>query len=209
MVQLAYLHKVHRFPLHQFGYSEFERLKEKYYWDVNTTRLILGSGVKYIQEKLDGRPDYTKMGNMQIFFQNMRVRRVIPYTQLTHWEYVFAIWDMADDRWLDIREMKEFCKVQRMGFTPVLRVTREKISIEEIVQWLQMPSRFNPNHKAEGILVTNQTIRLQGKAINAVYDDTAENVELLKQDRGENVKIEREGVSQTSWFATEKADGVF
>ena len=118
----------------------------------------------------------------------MADRRIIPYTQLTHWNYIFAVWDIIENRWLLIDEIKDYVDKQEFfGFTPVLRITEEKISIEEIVQWLQMPSRFNPYHKHEGIIVTNQTIRLQGKAINAVYDDTAENVELLKQYRGENV----------------------
>ena len=196
MVILSRLHKVHRFPLHQFGYREFERLKEKYYWDKGTTELILGAGTKYIQEKLDGDPrNMLLQDKMQVFYQNMERRRVIPYTQLTHWDYVFAIWDTAKNRWLLIDEMRDYCVDyrlgycidHRLGFTPVLRVTEETISIEEIVQWLQIPSRFNPRHKMEGILVTNQTIRLQGKAINAIYDDTAENVELMKLDRGENI----------------------
>ncbi len=189
MVILSRLHKVHRFPLHQFGYREFERLKEKYYWDKGTTELILGSGLKYIQEKLDGDPRHMVLEDgKQIFYQNMSNRRVIPYTHLTHWNYIFAIWNTIEDRWLSINEVEDYVAEQKFfGFTPVVRRTYHTISIEEIVKMMNTSSAFNPNHKIEGILVTNQTIRLQGKAINAIYDDTAENVELMKLDRGENV----------------------
>ena len=124
---------------------------------------------------------------MQVFYQNMKTRRVIPYTHLTHWDYVFAIWDTAGNRWLRIDEIKAFCEARNLGFTPVLKITECHISINEILKMLILSSNFNPLHKMEGIVVTNQTIRLQGKAINAVYDDTANNVELLSQYRGENV----------------------
>ena len=188
MVVLKYLHKVHRFPLHKFGYKEFERLQEKYYWDKNTTELILGAGIKYIQEKLDGDPRYVIFEDgMQIFYQNMSRRRIIPYTDLTHWNYAFAIWNTFEDYWLSINQMEDYINKQEFfGFTPVMKITSSPISIQEIVDLLATPSSFNPNHKMEGIVVTNQTIRLQGKAVNAIYDDTAENEQLLKLDRGRN-----------------------
>ena len=186
MVRLIVLHKVHRFPLHEFGYSEFERLDWKYYWNIGTTELILGEGIKYIQEKLDGLPGYKFMGNMQVFYQDMRKTRIIPYTHLTHCEYVFAIWDVWGNRWLRIDEIEQFCEPRNLGFTPVLKTTQEKITIDEIIEMLERTSAFNPYHKMEGVIITNQTIRLQGKAINAIYDDTAENEELLKMYRGNN-----------------------
>jgi len=188
VVVLKYLHKVHRFPLHQFGYKEFERLQEKYYWDKNTTELILGAGTKYIQEKLDGDPRNIVLDDgMQIFYQNMLKRRIIPYTYLTHWNYVFAIWNTFEDRWLLVDEITNYVSKQAFfGFTPVMKITSSHLSVQEIVDMLEIPSAFNSDHKMEGVLVTNQTIRLQGKAVNAIYDDTQENVELLKLDRGEN-----------------------
>ena len=161
MVELVHLHKVHRFPLHEWGYEGFE--------------------------KLDGHPEYNIIGHVQVFSQNMRKKRVIPYTALTHWDYVFAIWDVIDNRWWRIGQINRFCKRRKLGFTPVIRITEDVISIEEIMELLELPSHFNFDHKMEGVVVTNQTIRLQGKAINSLYDDTANNVELMKQDRGENV----------------------
>ena len=188
MVVLKYLHKVHRFPLHQFGYEEFERLREKYYWDRNTTELILGAGTKYVQEKLDGDPrNIVLEDGMQVFYQNMLKRRIIPYTDLTHWDYIFAIWNTFENYWLPISEMETYVSKQtHFGFTPVMKITSSHMSIQEIVDMLEIPSVFNSDHKMEGVIVTNQTIRLQGKAVNAIYDDTQENEKLRKLDRGEN-----------------------
>ncbi len=180
------MHKVHRFPLHQMGFEEFSRLEPKYYWDVNTAKLILGEGKKFVKEKLDGVARDIVINNMQVFYEDIRERRVIPYENLSRWEYVFSVWDTVQNRWLTLVEMLRLVNFYQMETNPILLVTEDEITPELLVEMLNRKSTFNPDHKIEGLIVTNDTLMMKGKVVNPLYDDTFDNIELRKQYRGEN-----------------------
>lgn len=187
MVRLSCFPKTHRFPLHLYGYDDFERLDHKFhYWNPATTNLILGNGFKYLNEKLDGEAREIIINSYQVFYEDVRKRRIVPYEELTRCDYVFAVWDTHRNKWLSFQGLMWFLEEYGLSQNPLISTTNEVITIDELVELLNTTSRFNKNHLPEGIIVVNDTIKMRGKVVNPLYDDTFENMETLKLDLGEN-----------------------
>ena len=69
---------------------------------------------------------------------------------------------------------------------PLLDTTNEVITTGKLVELLNTKSRFNRNHLLEGVIVVNDTIKMRGKVVNPIDDDTVENIKMKKLDLGEN-----------------------
>jgi len=164
--------KVYRLPLHKYALDPaWEELPDKYYMDIDKADKLLGPGVKYIREKMNGLARIFQVKNYEVHYEDVRKRRVIPYTSLPVYDFVYAIRDTVTNRMLTVTEVADVCREYGWRMPPILLVTDHRLSAMDAVKYARINSAFNSEHKSEGIIIINEALGLEGKIINPEYDD--------------------------------------
>jgi len=162
--------KVYRLPLHKLGIEGFEEQPDKYYMPEDEMELLLGPGLKYVREKMCGVSREFRIGNFLVYYEDVKIRRVIPYTQLPDYNFVYAV-KGQDGSNISMTNFLDLTKTFNWYTPPILLESVDPITIEELLKLARQPSSFNPDHVAEGIIIINESLGLEGKIINPEYDD--------------------------------------
>lgn len=168
--------KVYRLPLHKYNSTRnleppWEQLPGKFYMTKEQAALLLDPGLKYIREKMNGSTHSFRMKHYLVHYENVRKRRVIPYTNLPSYQFVFAVENTVTGKKLNVQETIELCVEYNWYMPHIITITKAPLSIEELVSIARRPSHYNPEHMPEGILIINENIEMEGKIVNPEYDD--------------------------------------
>lgn len=168
--------KTYRLPLHEMDTGlGFKKLPDKYYMALYDVEQLLGRGVKYIREKFDGTSkDFIvkyRGCEYQVFSEDLTEQLTIPYGSKKSESLVYAVWNVRENDWLRMPEFIELSAEHGWMTPPILHMTVEAIDIKTLLNLLDRTSAFNPEHKLEGIVIINDTMRMEGKIINPEYDD--------------------------------------
>ena len=169
--------KVYRLPLHTLDLDPpWEELPDKFYMTEERMDLLLGFGPRYIREKMNGSTHSFRVKNYLVHYEDVRKRRVIPYTHLPSYQFVFAVENMTTGRKLTVQETIDIC--QEYGwYMPHIITARDgdvPFSVKELVEIVRGPSHYNVNtpiQPPEGILIINEAYDMEGKIVNPEYDD--------------------------------------
>ena len=164
--------KVYRIPLHE--YSSFPKIDGKLYMEKETSDQLLGNGLKFVREKLDGVSKFSIIGGHQVFIEDLELSHVVPYTQLPAYKIAYDARLIDDDRWLKMEEFLVFTMINKLQTPPLLMRTRKKLDAKELIKIAKGRSTFNPEHKMEGLIVINDKFGLTGKIVNPEYDEISD-----------------------------------
>ena len=164
--------KVYRLPLHLHDLDPpWDELPDKFYMSEEDALRLKDPGLKYIREKMNGSTHSFRLKNYLVHYENVRKRRVIPYTHLPSYQFVFAVEDMTTGRRLTVQETIDLCNVYGWYMPHIIMATKAPLSFESLVEIARRPSHYNPEHMPEGILIINENLEREGKIINPEYDD--------------------------------------
>lgn len=164
--------KVYRLPLHTLDLDPpWDELPDKFYMSEEHVARLLDPGLKYVREKMNGSTHSFRVKHYLVHYEDVSRRRVIPYTHLPSYQFVFAIEDLTTGRKLTVQETIDLCNVYCWYMPHIIMTTKAPLSIEGLVDIVRRPSHYNPHHKPEGILIINENIKMEGKIVNPEYDD--------------------------------------
>jgi len=133
---------------------------------------LLFSDVVVVEEKIDGKQMQKEVDGYIIFFEYMRIRHEIRYTNLPCYEVAFDVYDSSTKRFLEIPEKYEIMKAYGFCYVPVLFIG--EVSPESwkqtIVDLMRRPSYYGAP-LMEGVIVKNYVRQLFGKAVNREFDE--------------------------------------
>ncbi len=164
--------KVYRLPLHTRDLEPpWERLPGKFYMGEELVARLLDPGLKYVREKMNGSTHTFRLKHYLVHYENVRKRRVIPYTHLPSYQFVFAIEDLTTGKKLNVQETIDLCNIYGWYMPHIITTTKAPLLIEGLVDIVRRPSHYNPDHMPEGILIINENVKMEGKIVNPEYDD--------------------------------------
>ena len=166
--------KTKRLPLHLMNIEGFQELPDKFYMSEAEMKQLLSPGLKFVREKMNGVSRPFQFGNLIVYYEDLRIRRVIPYTHLPDYNFVYMIkqvYPEGHERYLSVGDVNELARRYRWFTPPVLMYTTEVLDVKLLVDLVRQPSQFNPDHVREGIIIMNEDTGMEGKIINPEYDD--------------------------------------
>jgi hypothetical protein len=143
----------------------------KDYLTEDEVELLLGSGRKVVQEKVDGKSEWEMVKRAQVFYEFCKFRHSIPYTHLPSWKIALDVWDTVNDRWADPVVYRFLETRYGWSFAPTLIETLFTIDLDDVPLLLRSHSAYNLDHMIEGIVVKNYDIPLFGKIVNPEFED--------------------------------------
>jgi len=162
--------KTFRLPLHKLEVEGFEEQQDKYYMPEDEMNLLIGTGLKYVREKMCGVSREFRLGNLMVYYEDVKIRRVIPYTKLPGYNFVYAVKGKSGFN-IPTCELMDLAKQFNWNTPPILKECVRRLTVEELLELVRNPSAFNPDHVGEGIIIINESCGLEGKIINPEYDD--------------------------------------
>lgn len=168
--------KVYRIPLHLYNEEykldpPWEELPGKFYMSKGEAFRLLDPGLKYVREKMNGSTRSFRLKHYLVHYEEVRKRRVIPYTHLPSYQFVFAVENLTTGNKLTVQETIELCEEYGWHMPHIIMTIMAPITIEGLVKIVRRPSHYNPEHMPEGILIINENITMEGKIVNPEYDD--------------------------------------
>ena len=159
------------YPKYMSSDPAWEELPDKFYMDYEKADKLLGPGLKIIREKMNGVARIFQVKHLEVHYEDIRKRRVIPYTSLPVYDFVYAIRDTVTNRMLTVEEVAAVCKEYGWRMPPILLTTQHRLSAMDAVRYARRCSAFNPEHICEGIIIINEDLGIEGKIVNPEYDD--------------------------------------
>lgn len=153
---------------------DFKTTRGKHYLTVKEVEDLL-SGTVVIEEKIDGKlfsERHTTYPDSILFYEFMKWRHTIPYTQLPSYKMYFDVWLINEQKFAELIVKKAFLTIR--GYPMVRVIYHGNIdSYEELLAYLprllDMKSEYGEG-KIEGIIIKNYQKQLMAKIVNPKFE---------------------------------------
>lgn len=159
--------KVYRIPV-----PSFARTRGKHYLSKDEVDQLL-DGTVVMEEKIDGKIDGVVLAGKTVFFEFMKYKHTIFYTQLPSFQMGFDVWDGS--RFLNLSEKTKFLEAH--GFAIIRKIFYGTTNYEELLKFLPkllaLKSAYG-DEVIEGIVIKNYAKQQFAKIVNSKFEEVVD-----------------------------------